>query len=176
MAYVADDGLGVVFSVDLASGDRTILSGVDQNDVSLIEVTALDLDESQNRLIISDMANGGTRTIKVIGVDLDTGDRSIIYSWTTGTGPFLNTLYDIEVISEDQIAVIAAGDDLLSLDLTTGSRSVLANNSTGHGDVIEQILSVARDADADVVYGWSNLLQGIVALDLDSADRVVLSK
>ncbi len=111
-----------VFTVDLATGNRTILSGVDVGEGIAFDLpTKLALDAANNRVLVTDFSGKA-----VIAVDLTTGNRTEFSGPNTGTGPALINPNGI-VLTENNIALIidAGVKQLFALDMITGERVMI---------------------------------------------------
>lgn len=111
-----------IFTVDLATGNRTILSGADVGEGIAFGIpTKLTLDAANNRVLVTDFSAKA-----VIAVDLTTGNRTEFSGPNTGTGPTLINPNGI-VLTENNIALIidAGVKQLFALDMITGERVMI---------------------------------------------------
>ena len=169
IAYYTEKNIAAIMSVDLASGDRTLVSGAGTGagtDFVFIVDVALDL--SRNRALVGDQAGA------LFSVDLATGDRTVISDATTGVGPAL-TAPDSVVYDElnDRALVMDWNEDILfAIDLTTGDRTAISDNtSIGAGTTFsvpfDMALDMARNRVLITDYGRDT----VTAVDLTTGDR-----
>ncbi|MEM6734349.1 MAG: hypothetical protein AAF658_22480, partial [Myxococcota bacterium] len=126
-AFVVDRGLDAVFSVDVATGARTLLSGSGVgNGPDLLQPDGrIDIDEVRNQLVVTDR-----RLDAIVGIDLDTGDRRIISdSSTAGAG--VSSPIGIAVDGPNGVAYYTDStlDGVARVDLITGARTVLSDDT-----------------------------------------------
>ena len=169
------------FSVDLATGDRTLLSNqsVGSGPAPSTEPTSV-LDEANNRMLLTD--RGGSR---VLALDLSSGVRSVFSSGTVGTGPAMTAPVSITLVD----GVVYVGDDaeegVFSLD-ADGNRTLLITAATGTGLHFEGPRSVTYDvAGSAAVVGDVRVYQDdsfntfydgrLIRVDRTTGDRTVIS-
>lgn len=184
---VADFAQDALFAVDLATGNRTLLSGpaigiepARGSGPDLIEVRGLALNPAGTTAYAS-FEDGSNEGIMV--VDLATGARSVLSDGSTGTGPALRSglrslVYDG---ANTRLIVAEAHFDgatdrwdarLLAVSLSTGDRIRLADASVGTGPLTEPIAFVGfRDDGALLLH---DRFEGLVAVDLGSGDRTLV--
>jgi DNA-binding beta-propeller fold protein YncE len=134
--------------------------------------------------IVPDFINRRILVVNSLGllkqVSMATGDRRVIADNNTGAGP--------DILSPAAIALDAANnrvlvldewlDALLEVDLSTGDRSVISDAVTGAGpifDVARPLLSLALDLAHNRALVSDNSLGALLAVDLDSGDRSIIS-
>lgn len=151
LGYVDDDEEepGYLMSVDLTTGDRTLISTPDIGNGNPVEFpVAVALDADNNRALILDSADGfdiDQRPPSIVAVDLDSGDRSVISGQDLGPDGQFNT-----------------GDDQY-----LGGGSPFNPTSTP--------TATAFDAEARVLYVTDEGTGSLIAVDVDSGDRVLVS-
>ncbi len=141
---------GHVLSVDLTTGDRTVVSDrvIPDNDNSLpTNPWDMSLDTDRNRLLISTRSTNGPG--KIISVDLATGKRATEYalSLPDSNVPISGIGGGIAIDSAtDRLFIGQGGDGLVTaVDLLTGSRSVLTDAAS-----ISGLPSLNRVEDVEV--------------------------
>ncbi len=144
-----DEAPGYLISVDLSSGDRTLISTPDIGNGNPVEFPmAVTLDADNNRALILDSASGldiNQRPPSIVAVDLDSGDRSVISGHDLGP--------DGEFDSVD--------------DQYIGGGSPFNPTSSP--------TATAFDAEAGILYVTDQSTGSLIAVDVDSGDRVLVS-
>lgn len=121
---VNDESAGdFIFSVDIETGNRTILSGAGTGTgIDFSVPSSMVLDTANNRLLVTDQL-----VHAVIAVDLTTGDRTEFSGANTGSGPALDQPSGIVLVPNDIALIMDAGvDQLFALDMVTGARVLIA--------------------------------------------------
>jgi len=159
-----DDHLAL-FAVDLASGDRSIVSD---------EFTG----EGRPFFEPRDIALAGnlaflTDWVELIAVDLETGDRTIVSGPSRGQGG-LPYEYVRGLVLDGNRAIVAANSDtnfgLMAVDLASGDRSIVSNEFTGQGPMFRETQDLVLDGDRVLA-----LSRGVLfAVDLATGDRTIL--
>ncbi len=176
LAYVLDVGSGVaaqIFTVDLATGDRQLISGSTRGSgPDLPQATAIVLDEARGRLLVSDDALDA-----VVSVELTSGDRTV-FSGPTGIAPLVTPLGMALDRVSDRLIVTDEGNGattdykIFGIDLETGLRTVL--NQPGSGfDFTRSLTDVAVIEGTPFIFVAAN--DSITFIDLDSGARAVLA-
>jgi len=173
--FVADESLNAVLRVDIATGDRTIISDESNLGDPLVKPTGINFDSTANRLLVTDEADGATTNLRIFGVDPVGGDRTVLFA-NLPTPPVLFSARDIASLPGTNLAVVAALDTLMLLNLDTGERNILAGPGVGFGESVANIDKIAVDADKQVIYGWSVNFQALFQFELLTGHRVVVSK
>lgn len=121
-----------VFSIDLATGTRTVVSGATiGTGPALNQPLSIAYDELNNRALVFDRA--GSRG--VIAVDLASGDRSVFAaSFDDPNGLWLVDVRGLAISGNELIAFDNAFDHALGFDLTTGVRRIVTNNGFPRGE------------------------------------------
>ena len=137
-AYVSDVSEDTVFSIDLATGDRTVLSGFASSGLvgtgpSFMFPATLALDSTNNRLLVLDE---GSQVLALISINIATGNRTVIANASTGSGVDFDSPTSFVLDSDNNRALVIDGSTLLSVDLDTGNRTVLSGNDRDNGDAL----------------------------------------
>jgi len=126
IVYILDQQYKRLYGVDIASGDRTIVS-----DNSLIDAgphlkspNRIVIDESRNVAYLGDEG-------RLLRVDLTNGRRSIVTSSEVGAGELLPnfTLMAFDYVNNELIVRAKGGNVLFSINLDSGNRSKIAGVS-----------------------------------------------
>ena len=176
-AYVADEGLDAILSVNLANGNRTILSQGGGTPTGsgpdFLQPRGMVLDAANSRLIVVDAGVDA-----LIGVNLANGDRTILSDSATpvGTGTAFDNPFGIALsgttayVADQNLAAI------LQVDLTNGNRTDLSNATTPNtNNPFTNPKGIALDGNRLLVA--DNNLDQIIAVDLVTTpgDRTVFS-
>jgi len=167
---------GAVFAVDLTDGTRTILSGPGfPNDVNpLTFPIAIAVDSDNGRALVLDEVLQA-----VVAVDLVSGARTILSDATTPNDVnMFGRVFDIVVDSDnDRALVLDSGrPGVVAVDLATGARTIVSDQITP--DAVNGLGA----ANAIALDGANNralvtdVYLGVVAVELTSGDRVIVSK
>lgn len=170
---VVDSGLPAVMAVDLATGDRRVLSDAGTGDgPEPVFPVALARGPTPDELYIAD------RDLEaVLHVDLITGDRTVISDEVTGTGVPLPFMIAMAAHPDGQRIFVA--DDLhlvpVAVDVATGARSLVDPTTVvGSGPVFEDPEGVAVDGARGLALVSDDGLDAIVAVDLATGERTFL--
>ena len=167
--FVAFDLSGVIFSVDLATGDRTIVADANTGTgPPLSALSSVVIDSENNRLLATDLGSDS-----LIGVDLQTGNRLILSDASRGAGPVFESPFGVDLGGGRAIVVDAGLDEMLSVDLTSGNRSIILEPGPNAPP-----MPSPRGVDVDPVRRVAfvvDRLVGILAVDLETGRRVLLS-
>ncbi|WP_039914781.1 Ig-like domain-containing protein [Cellvibrio mixtus] len=172
-AYVLDDRLDakeMLFKIDLATGNRKVIS-----DLSIYDgerTAALAIDEEHNRAFV---AFG--LTIGVI--DLTTGKHEIIANQSIGIGPIIFGVADMVYDNvNDRLLVASSAQELVvSIDLKTNKRSILFDGTTGSGPALMPMASLALDKQNNQLYASITKfgeLTKVIAIDMATGDRAMV--
>ncbi len=175
-AFISDEEADVIYEVDLLTGERSILSDLNNSGPVLISPGGMSLDTANNRLLLADNGNGSSLAQKLMAVDLTTGDRTTLTAQDTGSGPPLLGMYSVVHIDGTDFAIFAGEDQLTLVDLNTGDRQLLADTDTGNGESIHGIGNMAYDANRDVLYIWSGSFDAMFEVDRITGDHAIVSK
>jgi DNA-binding beta-propeller fold protein YncE len=173
---VLDSEVPALFAVDLASGDRQVLSGGSVGSGQPWDYPrAIRYDRSTDRAYVVDDRS-------VIAVDLASGDRSIIASPEVGGGPDPVDPIGIEIDPEnDRLIVHDAKLGLLFVDLTTGDRTSVLNLGVDE-DATEWLMpsgEVRYDPERRTLMVFTGTIESgaesaLVEIDEISGDTLVL--
>jgi hypothetical protein len=171
---VVNDDTESLIAVDLENGNRTILSDATTGsgpDLGLISGVILDEVSSSRPRALVGVGDG------IIAVDLDTGDRELISSVDTGG---VSLVYRM-VLLPDQSVLALTYQGLFTVDLSTGNGVLISglnfadDELVGEGPPFEAPMALTVDFERSVAYVSDLSLGGIVAVDLLSGDRVLVS-
>ncbi len=170
-----DPELGV-FSVHLATGVRTVLSGPGRGTGVPYRAFprssffgAVGVQAAASRAIVADFTG-------LLSIDLVTGDRSILSDSTHGAGPSL--VNSIEALALDtagnRVFVCRFSGQIQSVDLTSGDRTAIAG-TVGSGTALVSSDDLAFDAATGLLYVLDGSARSIVAVDPTTLVRTAKS-
>lgn len=174
--FIADTANKALLAVDLASGDRSIVSGEQTGEgESFRNLSKVAYDSANNSVLLID-DSGKT----IVSVNPENGNRSTIYSSATGSGP-LAYLQNIEFDAANQ-RLVGFGSDadsnesplVVSVDVETGARNVLSSDTTGTGPMFGWPDYGALDAEQNRLLGVDNSTT-LFAVNLNTGNRTILS-
>ncbi len=168
------DGL---FGLDLATGARSVISdstaGAGTNFSSPRDVA---IDSNANRALVVDWQRDA-----LVAVDLTTGDRTDISSPSVGMGVALDGPISVayDAANDRALVVVSINNEVVAVDLSSGDRTLFSGVGTGTGPALDSPRDIEVDNVSAVVDRFAYLvddnLEAIVALDLTSGDRTILS-
>ncbi|MCJ8294779.1 MAG: hypothetical protein MJK15_10270 [Colwellia sp.] len=176
--YTASYEDDLVARIDLSTLERTILSDAQHGaGVDIEHPIAVKFDQENNRLILFCEGTGATETITVFSIDIATGDRSLIYDYTKGTGPWINVPQALAVSADGTTAYTFSDfNKIVALDMTTGNRKDITGANIGNGETISGVRALALSADGKLLYMSTYSLGAILLIDTNTGDSVILSK
>ncbi len=149
---------GVLFSVNPATGDRTVLSSstVGGGDVSFSFPSAVALDTDRNRVLVLNNQFENASQWTVYAVDLETGFRSRV---DTG-GVLFGDPEDITVDAFNSRALIVDSGrrSVIAIDFATGARTNLSGYTQG----------------GSLIAGGDNIFDSPVSISMDAANNRAL--
>ncbi len=175
LAYYVEQNTGALMVADLATGDRTIVSGLGVGaGPAAAAIMDVALDIAGNRALFTGAsANGGA----LFEVDLASGDRTLISDDVTGAGSVLTAPASVAIDSANNRALIMDWDSdiLVAVDLASGDRTVLSNNAgMGTGTTFSVPFDMALDSDRNRVLVVDYGRDTLSAVDLASGNRTVI--
>lgn len=172
LAYVLDRSADAVFSIDLANGNRTLLSGAAAGQASLSSAESIAIDDNANRLLV---ISRGVNYL--ISVDMNTGVRQVISGASIGTGTSLSMVNAISFDSRNNRALVSDQTlkAIVSINLDNGDRTIVSDNSTGSGPLFDVPKYVAFDALNNRALVTDEGLKSLLVVEMSSGERAVAS-
>lgn len=173
-AYIFDDRLhatDTIFKVDLATGNRTVISDLRAYDN--FGIYGLALDELNNRLFFAVGLNIGV-------IDLATGTQTIIASPTVGLGIAMESFISIgDMIYDGQNnrLLVSSGwinGFVAAIDPITLRRTLLLDSMKGNGPTLASISAMALDMENGKLYVANTdpaNKASIMAINIETGDR-----
>jgi hypothetical protein len=174
----ADQSGKKIYAIDLASGNRTVVSA---NDVGTGPAfrgpRQMAIDAARHRLLVADL--GGTSAEGgLLAVDLATGDRTVLDS---GTGELsLGSAHGLALDAANDHVFVARydGPRILRYDIATDTVARFSDSNVGQGRQLSYpsglLLSPLPDVPGLISYQQG--LQVVLRTDIDSGDRHVLAQ
>ncbi len=158
-----------LWSIELATGTRTLLSMPSQSGFSTHELPGLAFDPVGRRVLFADNTspfNG--RTLNAI--DLTTGARSVISGPSRGSGPALTgTGVVFDYVASPARALVLSGSAVFSVDPSTGARSLISSGEAVGAGMMQGVLDPRGGRLLSADY-W----HGVVEVDLTNGRRKLL--
>jgi DNA-binding beta-propeller fold protein YncE len=155
-------GPAYFFEVDLATGDRTEISGASVGSGPALQVaTGIALDLVNGRAFLADSSADA-----VIAVDLATGDRTVFAEGLSGSTNGLTSLV-LDAAGNRLLVTDMATDSIHAIDLLTGDTTLFSGAGTGAGTPF----TGPRDLVLDPARGRALVLDSELAVYTLSAQR-----
>ena len=173
-AYLVDRFMSTLLRVDLATGDRTIVSSDSRGTgtgIALANPNGIALDPSGKAYLLDlDLR-------ALVGVDLATGNRTVASSGSRGTGTGFLAPRGVALNSDGDTAYLAdfALDALFRVDLTTGNRTIVSSDSRGTGTEFSTPIGVTLDSAGETAYVLDISLEALFRVDLATGNRTIVS-
>lgn len=181
LAFVTDAGfvgsaiVGRVVAVDLATGERTIVSSDSRGSGPLFESdTQIQVDPARNRVLVVD-----NESDSLLAVDLVDGDRTLVSGPGAGSGPLWSDprAFGIALDGGSALVVdfVSAGHDLYVVDLVTGERALALAAAEGEGPRLRNVRKLVA-LDEQRWLAADHVRSALFLLDLATGDRVIVSQ
>ncbi len=175
VAWVLDADAPAIFEIDLATGDRRVLSGSSSSGEvgagpELSDPRGLVWDPAGGRLIVALHRDG---RFAAVSVALSTGDRALFSGAKLGGGPMDFSVTGMDADPAERRAFMSVfGGPLVALDLTSGGRDWLSlGEEVGSGPDVSQPIGVSVDLSGGRAYLAEPSAQGVVVVALDTGAR-----
>ncbi|GAM75297.1 hypothetical protein JCM19241_3209 [Vibrio ishigakensis] len=170
-ALIADDSQDKLFSVDLISGDRTVLLDKATGGALIDDITDVDYHVGEQSAYILDK-----ELDSIVAFDMNT---SQVESLLKGNGDDFSTVdhsgieaIKVEFDALNNRVIVLTEDALYSID-SLGNRVELSGSSVGVGEEINSFDAMAFDEASQRV--WVGKDNSIVEVDLTSGDRTLIT-
>lgn len=185
--YVGDEFLNAIFQVDIATGNRTIISDDSNGTGPSLASPVRIIIASGNSLLVADSNNSVNSNGSIIDVDPTNGNRTIISDETTGSGDILYSMKDMVLDSVNNRVIVTDGSStsshgLYAVSTINGARTLISDNSNGAGqdfydfgpsNIIHDSINNRVIVGNISTFGRSN---NILAVDLATGDRSILTE
>jgi hypothetical protein len=176
---VADAGLGAIVAVDLASGNRTLMSSSSPtgSGIALDQPVQVKLDASGSRLLVLD---GSVSRNALVAVALANGNRTVLADSSTGSGALVSAPLALAFDTATSRAYVAPyqGGEIGQVDLGTLARTTLASANLGSGTKLVSVGGAALEQRTGTPTSLllTDPTQGLVfRVDLTTGDRTVVA-
>jgi hypothetical protein len=160
---------GTLVGIDLASGDRALLSGasVGAGPAAML-FGGVAWDDVGHRAVALDYMGNA-----LFAVDPANGARAILSSATVGAGQTFNGFgpVELDLPRGRALTTLAYFNPIIAIDLQTGNRTVLSGDKAGTGPAMQEPVSLAIAPSAGVVFAWDRVGKRIMAVELASGNR-----
>jgi hypothetical protein len=166
---------GALFTVNLATGDRTLVSDdVTGTGSSMTVPASVAFDSATGRALVMDW-----NADILFAIDLTSGDRTVVSDNVgIGVGPNFSVPFDMALDIDNNRAVVTdyGADSLFAIDLTSGDRTSLVSF-----DDIQQLnllnpYYVVLDLDNDRAFVYDLSVTGMLVIELSTGERAVMAK
>jgi DNA-binding beta-propeller fold protein YncE len=166
---------GALFTVNLATGDRTLVSDdVTGTGPSMTVPASVAFDSATGRALVMDW-----NADILFAIDLTSGDRTVVSDNVgIGVGPNFSVPFDMALDIDNNRAVVTdyGADSLFAIDLTSGDRTSLVSF-----DDIQQLnllnpYYVVLDLDNDRAFVYDLSVTGMLVIELSTGERAVMAK
>ncbi len=166
--YVTDFGVKAVIEIDATSGDRRKLSGSAVS--GFFNLRGL-MQLSTGAIAVADF--GGERMVSVSGM---TGDRTVVSNSVVGQGPHFGAPVSIAELPDRSIAISDFAHEMIYVvDGSSGNRKELSGSTVGTGPTIGARGLILDPADTSRLVASTFGLRAIMAVDIETGERRVLS-
>jgi len=170
-SYISDTDSNALIKVDMATGDRSVVSDEETD-------SPFSLSELHGDLVV-DVAGGRALAIasdnRLFATDLETRVRSSFAS----EGEPLDIFFSDIALDRGRgrvLVTVPFTGSLAAIDLDTQNRTILSSAGTGSGPAFEHPYRLSLDEKNQIAYVLDRDLAAVFAVDLQTGDRVVMSK
>lgn len=169
---VANYGNASLTIVDLATGDRTVLSSASVGTGPTFTRPVGTTREANGSIIVGLEATPST----IYRINPVTGDRSVLSSNAVGTGPAMGFIYGMATEANgDLIAAVYGSAAIYRINPVTGDRTVVTSASVGSGATMRSPFGVIVDPDGSIVFVPWNSGSEVIRVHPTTGARTVLS-
>ncbi len=173
--YVLDAGYAgnlpnyVLYKVSRSNGQRVVVSGG-------VVGTGPAIDQFSYGLNVNSSGTSAyilnSSTPSVIKIDLTTGNRSVLSSGSTGSGPMFLGSYNMALSSDGNTLYICdvSNNQFIAVDVVTGNRTIIASNSVGSGAVISGLSSIQILSNSKIYFSANGR---VYSLDAATGNRTL---
>ena len=175
---VTDSGQDALFSINLATGERSIISDDETSGPEFSNPTGLALKSDGNTALVVD-----ARTGVLFSVNLQTGARTVISGKNPDTGEVIGSEFELEdsysmLLDEDNNRALISNLDsggLWFVDLTTGIPTALTGQLSAGPFLEEPIAVILDEHNAHHAFVLDSAYRAVFTVDILTGDRVLTS-
>jgi hypothetical protein len=170
--FVTDNARREVLSVDLGSGARKIVSGLEVGSGPLFEtLTDIVFDEPNKRLFVLDVIFQS-----IFEVDLTTGNRRVVAATTTSDPlSLVGTTAMALGPGPDDLCTVSVLAGLLRVELSTGDIFGISDDEPALGPPLVSPRGLTVDAATGTAFVSDDGIDGVFAVDVATGKRTILS-
>lgn len=180
-----------LYAIALATNTLSLLSDNSMGQGTLLAGVARVASHPDGVHVLATQAMDGSRSTGLVSIDLVTGERRLVSSSAVGSGPLLTEPSGLALDGSGDTAIVVdvAQEALVQIDLVSGNRTNLSQSPTvpltkssgslpiGSGPTFASPLDVTLDLARFVAYTTHRFpIRGVLAVDLVSGDRVLISR
>lgn len=141
-------------------------------DEDLLAGYGMAYDPQQHQIIFPSLRDQNS----IWAINLDSGERSLISSDATHTGPTTNTIRDITIDMDNNIALAVSqnSESLIKIDLTSGNRTIVSPEDHHYGVVFAHPSGIDLDSFTQLALVADDTLDAIFLVDLLTQQRVII--
>ena len=170
---VGNQSVAVIHRVDPVSGDRSVVSGRTRGAGPPIFGPIQQFARESGGTLLITVPSTIDSAGAIMRIDPVTGDRTMLSSASTGSGPTFGTPVGIALDLDGDIFVT---DPVLStifrIDPVSGNRTVISNSVTGEGEMLFNPRGLAFDSEGFLYVADESL---ILKVDVENGNRTVVS-
>jgi sugar lactone lactonase YvrE len=170
-AYYIEQSSDQLISIDLNSGNRSIISSKNDNQISIASVRDIAINDDGSFAWVSD-----TKQKKIISINLSTGSRQILSGSTNGSGMRLESPKSL-VFDKVRNRLLVADTILnivFSVDTQTGKRDYFISNRFGQGLIINSPTAIKAVSEKSA-YIIDTKTNNLIKVDLVNGNRTLIS-
>jgi len=164
--FVGDRSNATVLSVDVETGDRTVIASGDIGDGDVF-IDPFYMAGGDGEVLVTD-----SNRWSVIAVDAATYARTTVFDTTLGEGQRVGNGPGPVATDGDRLFVgLRSADALMEIDPVTGDRTILG----GKGPAYDGITDVVFEPSAGTLYVVDDALEALLEVAVDTGDRSTVS-
>lgn len=171
--WATDNNLGKIFEIDIANGNRTLLSQTYQTGSQVIQKpTGITFDEQANALLISDIFNDSAQNLSLSDYSVSMLGNKILKNGTKVEKP---TALTFNADTNKIYAIDSLIKAIIEWDISTGDSKVLSKLFIGQGINFSAPVDIQIDQESNKAYVTDAALKAIFSVDLTNGNRSILS-
>ncbi|MFK8137608.1 MAG: YncE family protein [Bdellovibrionales bacterium] len=174
--YVYNTSTKSIFSVDIATGNRQVVtslaSAIGTGPDFGIFTRAITMGPNDGFLYALDRSNGA-----ILKIDLSTGNRSVVSDNSVGTGVTISSLTDFvyDPTTGDFYVSDTGNNSIYRIAIDTGNRTDISISGLGSGTSLQAPTGINISADGQIIYVFDSSLSSLFGIDISSGNRTLIS-